>query len=193
MRFRIADYQVIVGLTVRFCRSSIHTQQSAISNRTMVLVSGIGYSNLSDMSFGRVLLSTLAEIDWPPEVQVEDLNFGPIMIYQWLEESPIKFDRAVLVGAAKRDREPGTLEVYRWNGQLPADAEIQARIEEAITGVIDLDNLLIVCKHFGVLPDDVRIVEVEPENEEWGLGFSPVVAARVDEAIEAVKEQALFD
>ncbi len=193
MRFRIADCQVIVGLTVRFCRSSIRTQQFAISNRTMVLVSGIGYSNLSDMSFGRVLLSTLAEIDWPPEVQVEDLNFGPIMIYQWLEESPIKFDRAVLVGAAKRDREPGTLEVYRWNGQLPADAEIQARIEEAITGVIDLDNLLIVCKHFGVLPDDVRIVEVEPENEEWGLGFSPVVAARVDEAIEAVKEQALFD
>jgi hypothetical protein len=30
--------------------------------------------------------------------------------------------------------------------------EIQARIEEAITGVISLANLLIVCKHFDVLP-----------------------------------------
>lgn len=159
----------------------------------MVLVSGIGYSNLRDMSFGRVLLSTLSEMDWPADVQVEDLNFGPIMIYQWLEESPVKFDRVVFVGAAKRDRQPGTLEVYRWNGQLPPAVEIQARIEEAITGVIDLDNLLIVCKHFGVLPDDVRIVEVEPQSEEWGLEFSPVVAARVNEAIQAVKEQALLN
>lgn len=159
----------------------------------MVLVSGIGYSNLRDMSFGRVLLSTLSEMDWPDDVHVEDLNFGPIMIYQWLEEWPVKFDRAVFVGAAKRNRQPGTLEVYRWNGKLPADSEIQARIEEAITGVIDLDNLLIVCKHFGVLPDDVRIVEVEPQCEEWGLEFSPVVAARVEEAIQAVKDQALLN
>lgn len=157
----------------------------------MVLVSGIGYSNLGDMSFGRILLSTLADMEWPAEVQVEDLNFGPIMIYQWLEESPVKFDKAVFVGAAKRDRQPGTLEVYRWDGKLPGDAEIQARIEEAITGVIDLDNLLIVCKHFGVLPDDVRIVEVEPLSDEWGMEFSPVVAARIDEAIQAVRDQAL--
>jgi len=157
----------------------------------MVLVSGIGYSNLGDMSFGRTLLSTLSEMDWPADVRVEDLNFGPIMIYQWLEESPVKFDRAVFVGAAKRDRKPGTLEVYRWEGKLPEDAEIQARIEEAITGVIDLDNLLIVCKHFGVLPGDVRIVEVEPLTDEWGLEFSPVVAARIGEAIQAVRDQAL--
>lgn len=159
----------------------------------MVLVSGIGYSNLGDMSFGRVVFSTLAEMDWPDHVHVEDLNYGPIMIYQSLEASPIKYDKVVLVGAAKRERKPGTLEVYRWNGKLPKESEIQARIEEAITGVIDLDNLLIVCKHFGVLPDDVRIVEVEPQTEEWGLEFSPVVAARVTEAIEAVKEQALFN
>jgi len=159
----------------------------------MVLVSGIGYSNLSDMSFGRVLLATLVEMDWPAEVHVEDLNFGPIMIYQWLEGSPIKFDKAVFVGAARRNRQPGALEVYRWDGKLPGDAEIQSRIEEAITGVIDLDNLLIVCKHFGVLPDDVRLVEVEPQSQEWGVEFSPLVAARVSEAIEAVKEQALFN
>lgn len=157
----------------------------------MVLVSGIGYSNLGDMSFGRVLLSALAEMDWPDHVHVEDLNYGPIMIYQSLEASPFKYDKVVLVGAAKRERKPGTLEVYRWDGELPDDSEIQSRIEEAITGVIDLDNLLIVCKHFGVLPDNVTIVEVEPNTEAWGQEFSPVVAARVDEAIQAVRDQAL--
>ena len=157
----------------------------------MVLVSGIGYSNLSDMSFGRVLLSELSGMQWPDHVHVEDLNYGPIMIYQWLEASPIKYNRAVFVSAAKRGREPGTLDVYRWHGILPDDAEIQSRIEEAVTGVISLDNLLIVCKHFGVLPEDVIIVEVEPEKEDWGLQFSPVVAARVGEAIEIIRDEAL--
>ncbi|HET9533112.1 MAG TPA: hydrogenase maturation protease [Blastocatellia bacterium] len=157
----------------------------------MVLVSGIGYSNLSDMSFGRVLLSELSGMQWPDHVHVEDLNYGPIMIYQWLEASPIKYNRAVFVSAAKRGREPGTLDVYRWHGILPDEAEIQSRIEEAVTGVISLDNLLIVCKHFGVLPEDVIIVEVEPEKEDWGLQFSPVVAARVVEAIEIIRDEAL--
>ena len=159
----------------------------------MVLVSGIGYSNLRDMSFGRVLLNDLAAMEWPAHVRVEDLNFGPVMILQWLEESPVKYEKLVLVNAAKRGRAPGTLEVYRWHGQLPDKAEIQARVEEAVTGVIDMENMLVVCKHFGELPDEVVVVEVEPEVEAWGQEFSPCVAARVGEAIEAVRREALRD
>ncbi|HKZ78786.1 MAG TPA: hydrogenase maturation protease [Pyrinomonadaceae bacterium] len=157
----------------------------------MVLVSGIGYSNLSDMSFGRVLLSSLEKMRWPPDVRVEDLNFGPIMIYQWFEELPVKFEKAVFVHAAKRGRVPGTLEVYSWRKDLPGAAEIQLRIEEAVTGVISLDNLLIICKHFGVLPPEVTIVEIEPEKEDWGQDFSPAVAARVSEALELVRNEVL--
>ncbi len=156
----------------------------------MVLVSGIGYSNLRDMSFGRVLLNDLAAMEWPPHVRVEDLNFGPIMILQWLEESPVKYERLVLVNAARRGRAPGTLEVYRWHGQLPDEAEIQARVEEAVTGVIDMENMLIICQHFGELPREVTIIEVEPLNESWGPEFSPPVAARVEEALDIVRREA---
>jgi len=159
----------------------------------MVLVSGIGYSNMSDLSFGRVLLGELEKMNWSENVHVEDLNFGPIMIYQWLEESPVKFDKAILVSAAKRGREPGTLEVYPWIDPQPSADEIQASIGEAVTGVISLENLLIVCQHFGVFPEDVTIVEIEPLKEDWGLEFSPVVAAKVGEAIELVKREAARD
>ncbi len=155
----------------------------------MVLVSGIGYSNMSDMSFGRVLYGQMAEMNWPAHVHVEDLNFGPVMIYQWFEETPVKFDKLVLVSAANRGREPGTLEVYDWDGKMPDDAGIQACIGEAITGVLSLENLLVVCKHFGVLPEDVTIIEIEPQKEDYGLEFSPVVAARVGEAIDLVKRE----
>jgi hydrogenase maturation protease len=157
----------------------------------MVLVSGIGYSNQSDMSFGRVLYARMAEMSWPEHVHVEDLNFGPIMIYQWLEESPVKFDKVVLVSAAKRGRGPGELEVYRWDGVLPDAAGVQACVEEAITGVISLENLLVVCKHFGVLPDDVMIIEIEAQKDDFGLEFSPEVAAKADEAIELVRAEVM--
>ncbi len=156
-----------------------------------VLVSGIGYSNMSDMSFGRVLLGELEQAQWPDNIHVEDLNFGPIMIYQWLEESPVKFDKAILVSAAKRGREPGTLEVYPWVDPQPSVDEIQASIGEAVTGVISLENLLIVCQHFEVFPTDVTIVEIEPLKDDWGMEFSPVVAARVGDAIEIVRREAM--
>ena len=89
-----------------------------------ILVSGIGYSNMSDLSFGRVLYGEMAEMSWPDHVHVEDLNFGPVMIYQWFEESPIKFDKVVLVSAANRGREPGTLEVYAWDGPAMPDTGV---------------------------------------------------------------------
>ncbi len=157
----------------------------------MILISGIGYSNMRDMSFGRVLHGELAKMPWPEHVHVEDLNFGPVMIYQWLEETSVKYDKLILVSAAERGREPSTLEQYKWDGVLPDEARIQACIEESITGVISLENLLIVCKHFGVLPDDVAIIEIEPRDTEFGLEFSTAVAAKVEEAIELVRNEAM--
>lgn len=153
-----------------------------------VLVSGIGYSNMSDLSFGRVLLERLENMDWSENVRVEDLNFGPIMIYQWLEETPVKFDKMVLLHAAKRGRAPGTLEVFRWDAPKLSVDEIQQSIGEAVTGVLSMENLLIICRHFGVLPEEVVIVEIEPEWEDFGMELSPTVAARADEAIDAVRK-----
>jgi len=70
---------------------------------------------------------------------------------------------------------------YCWAGVLPALEEIQARVAEAVTGVIDLDNLLIVAQQFGVLPAEVFVVEVQPVVSEFGLEPSPAVAALLPE------------
>lgn len=153
-----------------------------------ILISGIGYSNMSDLSFGRVLLERLEKMDWSENVRIEDLNFGPIMIYQWFEETPEKFDKMILLHAARRGRQPGTLEVFRWDAPPSTDEEVQNSIGEAVTGVLSLENLLIVCRHFGVLPPEVVIVEVEPEREDFGMELSPAVAARADEALETVRK-----
>jgi hydrogenase maturation protease len=118
-------------------------------------------------------------------IEVEDVSYHPVGLSQNLQERA-RYDRLVLVGSVVRGRAPGAVERYSWDGKLPDAEEIQRRVSEAVTGVISLDNTLIVCGALGGLPDDVRIVEVEPEDQGWGEGFSPTIEATLPEVVEAV-------
>ena len=156
-----------------------------------VLIAGVGYPFLRDLSVGPVLVPELRRQDWPPGVEVEDWSVGPIAIVQRLEEQPGRYDRIVLVAAVERGREPGQVSCYRWPGQLPEPEEIQQRVGEAVMGVIDLDNLLVIGHHFGVFPAEVVVVEVEPEDTGWGDGFTPTIEAALSEAVAAVRRAAV--
>ena len=155
-----------------------------------VLIGGVGYSYLRDGSLGPAVAADLAHETWPPEVLVEDLSYGPVAVMQRLEDVKPPFDRLVLVGAVARGRPPGTVSVYRWTGPLPDESEIQARVAEAVMGVISLDNLLIVAGFFETLPREVRVVEVEPHDEGWGEGFSQIVGAVRSEVLATVRRLA---
>ena len=64
---------------------------------------------------------------------------------------------------------------------LPPAEEVQARVVEAVTGVIDLGHLLIVLQQFGALPGEVFVIKVQPERMDFGEALSPAVAARLPE------------
>lgn len=147
----------------------------------MLLIAGCGYRNLRDLSFGPELIDRLSDLSWPPEVQIEDFSYGAVAVYQWLLEHGDRFDRAIFVGAAAKGRRPGSLRRQAWTGTSEDDEAVQARIAEALTGVVSLDNLLVICERFGALPPEVSIIEVEPEDQSWGPGFSECVATRADE------------
>ena len=149
-----------------------------------MLVGGVGYRNLRDGSVGIHVIERLAERAGD-RVEVEDVSYHPVGLSQNLQERP-DYDRVVLVAAVARGRLPGTVVAYRWDGRLPDDEEVQARVSEAVTGVISLDNTLIVCGALGGFPDDVRVVEVEPASEEWGEELSPEIEERLPEIVEAV-------
>jgi hydrogenase maturation protease len=144
-----------------------------------VLVGGIGYRNLRDQSFGVKVIEALAGRQWPEGVSVEDLSYGPIAVVQRLQDDPPshRFERAVIVSAVERSgRAPGALTVYRWDGALPGTEEIQAAVSEAVTGVIAMDNTLIIGRRFAALPSEVIVVELQPATGEYGDDFSDVVA-----------------
>lgn len=160
-----------------------------------VLVAGVGYRNLRDHSAGLRLIDDMAGTAWPAHVSVEDLSYNPIAVVQRLEDdAPAhRFTRAIVVAAiARPPRAPGTVTVYRWDGILPSDEEIHQAVCDAVTGIIHVDNTLIVVRHFGALPADVAIVEIEPRDDEFGDELSPPVAHALAEA-RAVVETLIED
>src|SRR5687767_15355256 len=134
------------------------------------------------MSVGPFVADTVEPRDG---IEIEDVSYHPVALSQNLQDRP-PYSRLVLVGSVERGRPAGTVTAYRWDGQLPPRDEIQERVSEAVTGVISLENTLIVCGALGGLPDDVRVVEVEPEDQGWGEGFSRTIERRLPDVVEAV-------
>lgn len=150
----------------------------------MILVAGVGYQHLSDLSFGSVLAERLQSMQWPEDVCVEDFGWGPISILHWFEESPgNRFERAIFAGAVERGREPGNLYTYAWLANDLDPEVVQDRVSEALTGVISLENLLIIAQYFEALPPDTTVIELEPVEQGWGSELSETGEQRLAQAI----------
>ena len=142
------------------------------------LVGGVGYTNLRDGSAGPLLAERLARAALP-DTDVEDLSYSPLDVLLLLQRRA-PYDELVLVGAVARGDVPGTVRVGRWDPPPESAEALQARVAEAVTGVVSLENLLRIVGHFGALPPRVTVVEIEPADEGWGPDPSPAVAAALD-------------
>jgi Ni,Fe-hydrogenase maturation factor len=149
-----------------------------------VLIGGVGYPDLCDFSAGVLTVEALALETWPPNVVVEDISYGPVAVAQRLQAEPpdMMFQRVILIAAVARGRQGGALTVYRWDRQLPDDVEIHRAVCDAVTGVIHMDNTLIVTGHLRALPDDVTVIEIEPLVHEFGAMVSPLVEIAMHDA-----------
>jgi hydrogenase maturation protease len=165
---------------------------TASQTAARVLLAGVGYSNLRDLSFGPVMVERLRRRDWPSGVQIEDMSYGAVAALHWFRESP-RPGSVIFVASTARGDAPGSVRSYELQEKpRPTDDEVQLRVTEAVTGIISLDGLLAVARHFDVLPEQVRIVEVEPGEETWGDGFSPAVSDQI-EAIEGLIDQHVME
>lgn len=153
-----------------------------------MLVAGVGYQHLRDLSAGLHVLERLDGLD--ARVDREDLSYGPIDVLFLLQRRP-RYAAGVFVTGTKRGRTPGAVEERRWDfPTLSADA-LQERIGEALSGVISLDNLLHICGHFGALPEEVTVIEVEPADDGWGEGLSDLGAQAVATAARLARDAAM--
>ena len=153
-----------------------------------ILVGTIGYHNLGNHSLGPALLPTLQSLTWPQGVDVEEMNWGPIAIVQKFQTLKSPYERVILLAAIERQgRDMGDIAVFRWMGRLPDEEMIQACIGDAVTGVISVENLLIIGEHFKIWPAETFIVDVEPGPQTAGAEFTPEVQQVIPDFINTIR------
>ena len=135
--------------------------------RTIIGIVGY-YGFVRGYPLGPELMERLRASQWPDGVDIREMNWGPAAIVQDFQASADKPTRVVLVGALDRGLAPGTVSCRRWAGGPLDSAAVQRRMFEAVTGVISLDNLLVIGAHFGIWP--VETFSVELQWLESGLG-----------------------
>ena len=134
-----------------------------------VLVAGVGYRNLRDLSAGPLAVERFGPST--DAVDVEDLSYGPIDVLFMLQRRD-PYAAAIFIAAVHRGRSPGTVTRMRWSAPATTNDALQERVAEAVTGVISIDNLLEICAHFGALPAEVILIEIEPSDDTWGETLS---------------------
>ena len=147
---------------------------------TRIVIGLVGYCQfVRGYVLGPELMARLRAGPWPDHVEIREMNWGPIAIVQDLQASGDTFDRVVLVGAGDRGLAPGTVTCRRWTGRVQDTLAVQRRVFEAVTGVISVDNLLVIGAHFGVWPDQLFSVEVQlPESSLGDLVLAEIEAGQ---------------
>jgi hydrogenase maturation protease len=159
---------------------------------TRVMVGGIGLPWLRDLDFGTQFLKRIADIEWPEGVVLEDLSYSAHRVLHTLQD--IRPAKVVLVGAMPRDIDPpGTVRRYILDLTPPSDEEVADRLGEAVGGIIDLDHTLAVVRYWKGFPADTVVIEVEPGDRAFGLGFSDEVESVVDTVLAMVCEEVGLD
>ncbi|MBW3557622.1 MAG: hydrogenase maturation protease [Actinobacteria bacterium] len=156
-----------------------------------VLIGGVGYRWFGDASFGLVASDQMAQLDWPDGVDVQDLGYGALHVALDLQAAHPPYDRVILIGATERGRERARLYRFDCDGTAADGKEVQDRMYEAGGGVIELDHLVVIGRHFSALSDDVVAIELEPHPGTTGDGLSPEVQALLPQAIELVRREIL--
>jgi hydrogenase maturation protease len=155
------------------------------------LIAGVGYSNLSDSSIGPIAAAELKKQPWPAHIKVDDLSYGPIAAVHNFAEADPRYDRLVLITVADFGAQPPAMRWERWPALLPVAEEVQARVVEAASGVIDWKNLLIILQQFEVLPSEVFVIGVQPTKTDFGMDLSPEMRQLLPEIARVARELAI--
>ena len=149
-----------------------------------VFIGTVGYHNLCNHSIGPALLPQLQKMNWAPGVDVDELNWGPIAIVQKFQSFQTAYDRVILLSAIERPgRKIGDISIFQWKGKLPDVEMIQRCIGDAVTGVISVENLLIIGEYFKIWGTETFFVDVEPGPEQAGENFTEEVQQIIPDLI----------
>ena len=155
-------------------------------SRCRAFVGGLGLPGLRDLDFGRHFIGYVQHLDWPEDVVVEDLPCAaPLALHRLQELAPAK---VVLVTSAARASDPPGA-IRRYKPGLASGADVHRHLTASLGGTASVDQTLSVIHHWGALPVDTVVLEVEPADTSVGLGFSEEIGATLDTVLALVREE----
>ena len=163
-----------------------------MSKKQKTFIGTVGYHILGNHSIAPVLLPQLKKIDFPDHITVDELNWGPIAVIQQFQAEETPYDRVILVAAIERpERKIGEITIFKWGGRLPDEEQIQACMGDAATGVISVENLLVLGEYFGIWKEEVFLIDMEPGPEIAGEQLTEAVEKQVPTFLNNIQGLAL--
>ena len=150
----------------------------ASSDQPQITILGIGNILLTDEGFGvRVIEKLFDEYAFADNVAVVEGGVLGIHLLGTLS----KADHLIVVDAVKNKKAPGTL--YRLEkDELPERILMKNSLHQT-----DFLETLTLCQMIDKSPETIVVLGAEPEDiETHGVELTPVVAARVDDAVAMV-------
>jgi hydrogenase maturation protease len=141
------------------------------------VVIGLGNPLMGDDGLGLAALERLRDT-WvlPPEVELVDGGTWGLTLLPVIERARhVVFLDAIATGAA-----PGTPVVVP-RARLPRYLATKVSPHQ-----VDLGDVLALAELRGTLPAETVALGLEPQRVEFGVGLSPLVAARLDALVERV-------
>jgi hydrogenase maturation protease len=145
------------------------------------LVAGVGNVFLKDDAFGVEVVRLLTQSPLPPGVQARDFGIrGVHLVYELLDGC----DLFVLVDAAARGEEPGTVTVLEV--EVPDPSSVPRSVIDAHS--LAPDDIFALLASLGGKPGRSLVVACEPADVGAGMGLTDPVRAAVPHAVRAVQD-----
>jgi len=148
-----------------------------------VLIGYVGYLLGGDLAVGLEAGESLRKMGYPA-IELSGDVFTMIDILKSHEPKKI-----ILVGAVKRGRTPGVVEVYRFTPRQPIKPEeVLEALRPSLEGRISLEDLLVGLSYLETPTDEIYVVECEPPDPSPRLGLSEDGIRCVQEIVKKVEE-----
>jgi hydrogenase maturation protease len=155
-----------------------------------VLVAGLGNIFLSDDGFGAEVARRLCDAELPDWVQVADYGTSGMHLMYDLADG---FETAILIDAAARGGEPGTVYLLELDPAKSPGSPDDAAPESAVSPFFDAhgmqpDVVLGMLSALGGHARRILLVGCEPASTDYGIGLSEPVEAAVGAAVTMVTD-----
>lgn len=135
------------------------------------LIGIVGYTPVLDcFPLGPRLMDALKSgVSGLPSTRVDNMSWSPIHIVQQFQDpGAARPERLVLIGTSAVSRCPGSVQAFRWKGGVLPEAVVQERVYEAVTGIVDIENTLMIGEYFGVWPYECYSIEADMQADAFG-------------------------